>query len=893
MSWIDRVLNVFRPTRLSRDLEREMSFHIAETTDRLVDGGMDREAAAREATRRFGHRSTLTERTRDMDVAGWLESVIADLRQAVRGLRATPGFALVAVLSLGLGIGANTAIFSLVDSVILKSLPVSRPEELVKVANGGDGGDVYTNPLWEQIRDQEGIFDGVFAFESELMNLAATGRARMAEGAFVSGQYFSTLAVQPALGRMLQPEDDRRGCPAVAVLSYGFWQSEFGGASDAIGRTILLNRQPFTVAGVAQSGFSGVEVGKFPQFYLPICSEPLLHGAPGFLDGRSTWWLQIIGRLPEGTTGAQVSARLAALSPGIFAATLPPDWGEGGKKDYLKRTLTTFPASTGISEVRYRYQTALAVLMAVVGVVLLIACANVANLLLARAAAREREIAMRLAIGASRGRIIRQVLTESLLISLLGAGLGLLFARWSSSLLVGMIGRRGSPVVLDLSLDWRLLGFTLLVSVATGVLFGVAPAWRSVRVEPHSVLKGGRNSTSTLASLAGAKALVVIQVGLSLVLVATAGLLLGTFRTLARADPGFRPEGVVLASVDFASANIAPPARLPAVREMLSQLRATPGLISASGSVITPVSGMGWNSFIQTEGYQPKAKGDNLVWFNGVTDGYFGTLGTTILMGRDFTENDGPGSPKVAVVNRLLARRLFGDRNPIGRQFQVQNDDKPGPPIEVIGVVGDARYGSLRDTLAPTVYVPWAQSEGEGFGGLKFEVRTGGSIADAVGRILGVAGTVMPHASLEISTLSGQLAGSLARERLLASLSGFFGGLALLLALIGLYGTMAYNVTRRRKEIGIRAALGATRAGLVRLVAGEAGRMIIAGLLLGGIATFAATRLVGSFLFGRTPLDPMTLALAVASVAGVALLAGAIPAVKAVRENPQSVLREE
>ncbi len=497
---------------------------------------------------------------------------------------------------------------------------------------------------------------------------------------------------------------------------------------------------------------------------------------------------------------------------------------------------------------------------------------------------------MRLAIGASRGRIIRQVLTESLLISLLGAGLGLLFARWSTGLLVGLIATDRSPVALHLSLDERLLGFTLLISIGTGILFGVAPAWRSVRVDPQEVLKSG-SSTGTMSALSGAKVLVVLQVGLSLVLVASAGLLLGTFRTLAHSNPGFRPEGVVLASLDFSSASLPEAARTPAVMQILNQLRATPGISGASASVITPVSGSGWNGFILVDGYEPKAKNDNLVWFNGVTDGYFGTLGTPVLMGRDFSQSDGPNAPKVALVNRALAQRVFGKSNPVGRQFQVKNSDKADPPVEIIGVVGDARYESLRDTLAPTVYVPWGQSEG--FDRAIFEVRAGGSLTDAVTKILAVAGTVVPSASLELKTLSGQLESSLARERLLATLSGFFGGLALILALIGLYGTMAYNVTRRRKEIGIRVALGATRTRLVGSVTGEAGRLILAGLALGAVGTFAATRLVSSFLFGRTALDPTTMAGSVLMVAGVALSAGMLPAWRAVRQDPQSVLREE
>ena len=892
MGWLNRVVNVFRPARLSRDLDRELSFHLAETIDRLIESGMSPEAAAREAARKFGHRPLVTERTRDMDVAIWLESVLADLRYALRALRASPGFTLAALLSLGLGIGANTAIYSLVDTVIFKSLRVARPDQLVKLAMGDTRNDVFTNPLWEAIRGQGGIFDGLFAFGSDRFDLAPSGQARMAEADLVSGRFFSTLGVRPALGRLLLESDDRRGCASLAVVSYGFWQSEYGGRQDVVGHRLSLNQRPFTIIGVTAPEFIGVEVGRLPQVYVPLCSEPVIHGAPGMLDARSAWWLQLIGRLPEGTTVVQATARLAAVAPGIFAATLPGNWGEAGRRDYLKNTLAAYPAATGFSDVRQRYQIALAVLMGVVAVVLLIACANVANLLLARAAAREREIAMRLAIGASRGRVVRQVLTESILLSTLGAGLGLLFARWSSGLLVGMIGNAETPVSLNLSLDWRVLGFTLLVAVSTGILFGVAPAWRSITVRPHGALKsGGASTTSTRASLAGGRILVVTQVALALALVATAGLLLGTFRTLTTIDPGFRPDGVLLAQLDFGSLDLSQPERQVVGRELLEQLRSTPGVLAASGAVLTPVSGRHWNGFVEVAGYQPTGETDNLVWFNGVTDGYFSTLGTAVLAGRDFTDADDARAPRVAIVNRALARKFFGGANPVGRRFQMRGGDDHATPVEVVGLVADAMYRSLRDTLAPTVYVPWTQAEH--FGALTYEVRSQGSTSDAVNGILRAAKAVLPNASFEIRSLSGQLAASLARERLLATLSGFFAGLALLLALIGLYGTMAYNVTRRRKEIGIRVALGATRLRLLRLVTGQAGRLVLAGLVLGGAATVAATRLVQSFLFGRTPLDPFTLIMATTLVAAVALVAGAIPAIRAVRQDPQAVLREE
>jgi putative ABC transport system permease protein len=892
MGRFKRLINVFRPRALSRDLDREMAFHVAETTDALVEGGMSPEAAAREAARRFGHRGSHRERTRDVDILLWLESLLSDLRHAFRGLRASPGFTAVTVLSLGLGIGANTAIFSLLNAVVLRSLPVHRPEQLVKVAMGDETSDVFTNPLWEAIRDRSGLFDGVFAFGQERFNLASGGQARLVNGAFVSGGFFQTLGVQSATGRLLQSADDQRGCAALAVLSYGFWQSEFGGAENVVGTTLSLGSHPFTIIGASGEGFAGVEIGRTPQVYVPICAEPLIHGAPGGLDQRADWWLQLIGRLPEGTTAAQLSARLAIEAPAIFAATVSPDWGNENQQEFLKRTLSVVPAATGLSEVRARYQLTLIALMAVVAVVLLIACANVANLLLARAAARQREMAMRLAIGASRARIVRQVLTESILLSTLGALLGLAFARWSSSFLTQMIGQRGQPVTLDLSPDGRVLVFTTVVAMATGILFGLAPAWGSIRLDPQGVLKvGGAATTATARVLRAGRLLVISQIALALVLVVTAGLLLGTLRALATLNPGFQADGVLLAEVDFQGIGMPIEQRQVAARDLMDRMRALPGARGVSASVITPISGSGWNSFIVVPDYQPTGRMDNLVWFNGVTDGFFSTLGTRLVAGRDFSARDGGAGPRVGVINQSLAKKFFKDANPLGKQFVVQNGDTPGPPIEVIGVVEDAKYRSLRDASGPTVYVPW--TDAEHFGSLTFEVRSEAPVREITAGVLEAAHQVMPHASLQVSTLSGQLAASLARERLLATLSGFFGGLALLLALMGLYGTMAYNVTRRRKELGIRVALGATRSRLVRLVLGDVGRMVLIGLLLGLGATFAATRLVASFLYGRTPSDPFTLGAAMLSVAGVALLAGAIPAVRASRQNPQGVLREE
>lgn len=892
MGWWRRLRNMLHPGRHGRDLDRELAFHLDETADRLVAEGMTPDDAAREARRRFGHRPLVRERTRDAGIVTWLESLLGDVRYALRTLARTPTFTAIAILSLALGIGANIAIFSLVDAVLLRTLPVAEPERLVALNMGQGTGDVFTNPLWEAIRDRQLAFDGVFAFGADQFNLAPSGEARIVEGEYVSGGFFPTLGVRPLLGRLLGPADDQRGCPGVAVVSRGFWQAVLGGRADVAGETLTLNRQPFTIVGVAPGEFTGVEVGRAPQVYVPICTEPLLDGAPGYLDERSTWWLQLIGRLPAGVTAAQADAQLQAIAPDVFLSTLPTGWGAESLNNYRKRTLATSPAARGFSEIRARYETALTILMAVVATVLLIACANVANLLLARAAARERELSLRLAIGASRGRLIRQVLTESLLLAGAGALLGLALAYWGRGLLLGLLADARTTVVLDLPLDGRLLLFTLGVAVLTGLLFGLGPAWRSVRQDPQQALKvAGPTGTSAPAVLRASRGLVVLQVALSLVLVSTAGLLLGTFRSLATLDPGFDPAGVVLARLNFGPLGLSDAHRAAASTELLARLRALPGVVSASASVLTPVSGAGWNSFVMTEGYTPASQEDNLVWFNGVADGYFATMGTPLLAGRDFTTADGPGGPQVALVNQALARKLFGGANPLGRRITVQGGRGQGPPIEVVGVVGNAKYRSLRDDDPPTAYIPWTQADH--IGGLNFEVRSREGAGRVASQVAAEAVAVLPGASVVMSTLSGQLSTSLARERLLAALSGFFGGLALLLALIGLYGTMAYNVTRRRKEIGIRVALGASRARLARMILGDALRLVAFGLVLGGMATVAATRLVGAFLYARTPLDPVTLGFAVLTVVLVGVAAGAVPALRATRQDPQAVLREE
>ena len=869
-----------------------MAFHLAERVDELVAGGMGEAEARREARRRFGNPLVQRERTRDVDVLVWLESVLADLRFAARGLRRNPAFALVAILSLGLGIGANTAIFSLIDAVVLRSLPVRHPEELVQIRLD-ENGDTFTNPLWEAFRDRQRSFSGVFAASEHRFNLAERGEARRVAGDWVSGDFFNVLGVSPAVGRLLGPADDVRGCPAVAALSYGLWQREFGGAPDVVGRSISLDRHRFEIVGVAAPGFFGVRVGGSTQVYVPLCSEAIVHGERSYLDHRSAWFLDVLGRPATGLTLAQVGAQLAALSPSVFEATVPPAWGAGDQAEYRATVLHARAASTGLSELRGKYQGALFALMAVVGVVLLIACGNVANLLLARAAGRRHEMAIRRAIGSEGSRLVRQLITESLLLALVGAGVGLLLARWLSRLLVAFVAAGSSGVWLDLTLDGRVLGFTLAVSIVTGLLFGLEPARRSTRVAPGAAMRaGGRGAVGRGGRFAIGKALVIGQLALSLAVVMGAGLLLRTMNRLLTLDPGFERDGVLLVAADLSQAGFSEERLRTADRELLARLRGLPGVGAASASLVTPIGHSAWNDFVAAEGFTPATKDDSLVWFNGVSDGYFATLGTRLLAGRDFDDRDVAGSTKVAVIDEAMARKFFGEPYPLGKSFHTDQSSGPGPELEVVGVVEHSKYAQLDEKTRPLAYVPLSQSEW--FDPvMNFALRTDAAPAALIPSVKREVAAVESSISLDITTLSDQVAASLARPSLLAALSGFFGAVALLLSMIGLYGTLSYAVASRRGEIGVRLALGAAPARVLGMVLGEVGRMVVAGLLLGAAAALAATRLLSAFLFGVTPTDPRTLAESVAVLAAVAFVAGALPAWRAARLDPMTTLREE
>ncbi len=880
-------LKMLRRRKLHRDLEAELAFH--------RDMG-----AIHGNPIGLGNAALIREQALDLWRFTLIENLWHDLTYAVRSLRRSPAFVLTALLSLALGIGANIAIFSLVDAVILKYLPVERPEELMQLEyrapDWSDESSTFANPVWEQVRDHQDVFAAAFAWSNkDRLDLTQGGMMRPANGLWVSGGFFRAMGLNAAAGRLISDSDDRRGCPAVAILSYGFWQDHFGGAMSAIGSTLSLRSRAFEVIGVAPRGFFGMEVGERFDLALPICATAIFDGEKPRLDNRNFLWLNVGGRIHPEMSRAQLTSRLKAISPRIFM----PQGASPEERQYLSKiALTPIPAASGISRLRHQFSQPLEILMAVVGLVLLIACANLGNLMFARALARNKEFAVRQALGASHTRLVRQLLTECVVLSSGGALLGALLARWTTTLLARSISTAQNSVFLDLSLDTRMLGFVLAGAGLTPLLFGLLPALRSTRVSLSSAMRGSQSGEAGRSLRFHVRKWIVgSQVALSLVLLVAAGLLLRSFVKLVTLDIGFDRNNVLLVHTDLRTAKISIDRQAATYEAIESRLSALPGVLSVGRSMITPISGdMGVDNGVHTEWTKtPKvdqgwsdADAKFLVYKDYISPGYLPALRMRLLAGRNFTRAD-MGSSRVAIVNQTFARRFFPGLNPIGRAYL---DGFPVQPVEVVGLVEDSKYLSLREENPPTAFLPLKYLSELGDSDTLL-LRTAIPPSRLIVPVVAAIAEVNRAIPLEFHTLADQVNDSLAQERLLALLSGFFGALAVILAMIGLYGTFTYLVTQRQKEFGMRMALGAEPASILSLVMRDLMAVLSAGLVAGILISLAATRLLQQMLYGLTPHDTTTMFLAAGVLSAVALVAGYIPARRATRVDPMTTLRQE
>ena len=825
-----------------------------------------------------------------------------DFRFALRSLRRAPAFTFVIVATLGLGVGANTAIFSLMDQVLLRMLPVRDPAALVLLDGPGpfsgrsNGPQVFSVPMFRGLQEgSRDVVEGLFARFETSATLAVGRQSERISAELVSGGYFPLLGVPAVLGRTLGPEDDRApaGHP-VAVLSYGFWQRRFGGQSNVLNQDIRINGHPMTIVGVAARDFGGVEMSAAVDVFVPLMMKAQMTPTWDDLDSWRSRWIHVMGRLKPGVSPDEAAAALNVayrqlLEEDLKTITRLP--GGTFRERFLAKNLQVLPGAKGRSQLRSQFSTPLVVLMGMVGLVLLIACANVANLLLARAASQQKEVAIRLALGAGRWRVVRTRLTECAVLAAAGAVLGVIVAWWTTGLLIETLPFDRAARTLSSEPDGRVVLFALAVSSVTALLFGLAPAFQATKPALTAALKDDAGTVAGSGRQARfRKGLVVVQVALSVLLLAGAGLFARSLYNLRTLNPGFVTENLLQFSVDPALSGYSRERAQSLFTQMQDQLAMLPGTVSVSAAVVPAMTESMWSSTVNVQGYERKEGEDTNPAVNAVTPGHFATMGMPLVAGRDFRQTDLLGAPQVAVVNETMAKYFWGEETPVGRRFGWGRSEDYA--IEVIGVVRDSKFGTLRDEIPRFVYTPYMQQEA--LDQMTFYVRTradAGGVPAAARQVVQRLDPSLPI--FDMKTMEAQVDESLFLERLVAALSMLFGGLATALAAVGLYGVMSYTVSRRTREIGIRMALGAARGSVLWMVLREVAIMATSGIVLGVPVAIGLSRFVQSQLYGLSPADPATLSLAAVVLTGVALLAGYVPARRATRVDPIRALRYE
>jgi predicted permease len=916
MGWLNRIASIARGRQIERELDEELQHHIALKTQENIEAGMSPDEARYAALRAFGGLEQKREECRDADQLRWIEDLIQDLRFGVRQLRRNPGITTAAVLTLALGIGANTSIFSLINAVMLRNLPVRKPAQLVLFSdNSGQGMSIWTGlegnerwtefsyPLYEDFVRRNQRFLGICAFQSGEDDLAVRfegsrprAGAQIAFGTAVSGNYFQVLGVHAIIGRALTPADDQPNANPVVVVSFNYWKSKLGGDPAVVGRSIDINGVPATLVGVMPPGFFGqrVEAGA-ADFWLPITLRPRIlqtevPWAKQFVTDPDTEWLNLIGRLKPGVSltqaNAEINGQLQQYISGLLGTRITQDERQRLSHQYVKMA----PGGRGLSTLRHTYSESLRMLLTVVALVLLIACANVANLLFSRATARQKEMATRMAVGATRSRLIRQMLAECALMVILGGAVGALLAAWGAHIIVSLVA---ANTPLSLKPNLYVLTFTGGVSLLAVILAGLAPALRATRVELVSAFKAGSASALPERTLLGLrKGLVVFQVAVTLVLLVGASLLLRSLADLEEQNLGFSPKHVLLVNMEPALAGYKP-RQLPFLyEELVNRISALPGVRSASVGGTSPMSGSRQDTDVSIEGERRGSGEDDVRWV-GVGPRYFETLGMPVVAGRAFGTQDTLASAAVAIVNRAFANRFLPGRDPLGRRFSFGSKFK-APGLQIAGVVGNARYSSPREESGPAFFVPVNQLEADSAYVNEIEIRAARNAADITEEVRrAIHGIDSNLPVTDFTTLSDQVNDSLRQPRLISELTGFFGLLALVLACVGLYGVMTYDVTRKTNEIGIHMALGAGKGDVLKMVIGKGLKQVLVGVIVGIGGALALTRFLSSLLYGVKPTDPLTFVIATLILAAVALLACYVPARRAAKVDPMAALRYE